>query len=103
MELESHFFENHSPSVLTTVDFVAKRVASSCTKMIQNKGMLAVKNLFVDIVCEKFQGHITNEEPVTNYCLFLVLIFVLFNIYFVFCRMHNLKLMKTMLLNVVRF
>lgn len=84
MELESHFFENHSPSVLTTVDFVAKRIASSCTKMIQNKGMFAVKNFFVDIVCEKFQEHITNEETVTNYSLFLVLIFVLFNIYIMY-------------------
>lgn len=54
MKLESHFFENHSPSVLITVDFVAKRVASSCTKMIQNKGMAAVKNQFVNIVCEKY-------------------------------------------------
>lgn len=104
MELESHFFENHSPSVLTTVDFVAKRIASSCTKMIQNKGMFAVKNFFVDIVCEKFQEHITtNEETVTNYSLFLVLIIFLFNIYIVFCRVNNLQLMKTMLLNVVRF
>lgn len=81
MELESHFFENHSPSVLITVDFVAKRITSSCTKMIQNKGMLAVKNLFVDTVCEKFQEHITNKKTVTNHCFFLVLIFVLFNIY----------------------
>lgn len=103
MELESHFFENHSPSVLITVDFVAKRIASSCTKMIQNKGMLAVKNLFVTIVCEKFQEYITNEEMVTNHCFCLVLIIGLFNIYIVFYRVNNLKLMKTMLLSVVHF
>ncbi|XP_025191924.1 codanin-1 isoform X1 [Melanaphis sacchari] len=65
LELESHFFENHSPSVLATVDFIAKRIASSCTKKIQNQGIAAVKNQFVDIVCEKFKEHInenTDEE-----------------------------------------
>ncbi|XP_050426498.1 codanin-1 isoform X2 [Adelges cooleyi] len=57
LELESHFFENHSPSVLTTVDFVAKRLASACTKMIQNKGVAAVKSHFVNIVCDKLKNH----------------------------------------------
>lgn len=61
LELESHFFENHSSSVLATVDFIAKRIASSCTKKIQNKGMVAVKNQFVDIVCEKFKEHINKN------------------------------------------
>ncbi|XP_025415037.1 codanin-1 [Sipha flava] len=63
-ELESNFFENHSPSVLITIDFVAKRVASSCTKKIQNKGLAAVKNLFIDIVCEKFNDSITNKTDI---------------------------------------
>jgi len=64
LEIESHFFENHSPSVLVTVDFVAKRVASSCTKKIQNEGMAAVKNMFVDIVCEKFKEIVINKKTV---------------------------------------
>lgn len=68
MELESHFFENHSPSVLVTVDFVAKRIASSCTKKIQSKGLIAVKNYFADIVCEKFIEHINNNT--VSYKLF---------------------------------
>lgn len=69
MELESHFFENHSSSVLATVDFIAKRIASSCTKKIQNKGMAAVKNQFVDIVCEKFKEHIS-ENTVNKIIIF---------------------------------
>lgn len=58
MAIESEYFENHSPTVLTTVDFVAKRVASLCTKKIQNDGIAAVKKQFAEIVCEKFQEHI---------------------------------------------
>jgi hypothetical protein len=65
--LESNFFENHSPSVLITIDFVAKRVASSCTKKIQNKGLAAVKNLFIDIVCEKFNDSITNKTVLHSF------------------------------------
>lgn len=80
LELESHFFENHSSSVLATVDFIAKRIASTCTKKIQNKGMAAVKNQFVDIVCEKFKEHIrentdtifkVDENDVAKCSLFL--------------------------------
>jgi len=70
--LESHFFENHSPSVLATVDFIAKRIASSCTKKIQNQGMTAVKNQFVDIVCEKFKEHI-NENTVNKIIILLIM------------------------------
>lgn len=58
MELELGFFENHSPTVLSTVDFVAKRIASLCTKKIQSNGIAAVKKQFNNIVCEKFQEHI---------------------------------------------
>lgn len=61
MELESYFFENHSPSVLATVDFVSKRIASSCTKMIQSKGMAAVKNHFIDIICMKYKEYVSNQ------------------------------------------
>lgn len=71
MELESHFFENNSPSVLITVDFVAKRIASSCTKKIQTKGMAAVKNHFIDIVCVKFKEYVSNQ-PVSNYIVLLL-------------------------------
>ncbi|VVC38331.1 Codanin-1, C-terminal domain [Cinara cedri] len=62
LELESNFFENHSSSVLITVDFVAKRIASSCTKKIQTKGMAAVKNHFIDIVCVKFKEYVDNQK-----------------------------------------
>ncbi|XP_050528822.1 codanin-1 [Daktulosphaira vitifoliae] len=80
LELESHFFENHSPSVLTTVDFVAKRMASSCTKKIQSKGVAAVKNHFVNTVCEKLKSYLSgdieadfkiDENDVTKTSMFL--------------------------------
>lgn len=58
--MESNFFENHSLSVMVTIDFVAKRIASSCTKKIQTEGIASVKNHFVDIVCMKFKEYVSN-------------------------------------------
>lgn len=74
MELETHFFENHSPSILTTVDFVAKRIASSCNKKIQSKGMAAVKNQFINIICEKFNEHRINKTVCHFNILFILLL-----------------------------
>jgi len=58
---------------LATVDFIAKRIASSCTKKIQNQGIAAVKNQFVDIVCEKFKEHISKNTVNKNIILLIII------------------------------
>ena len=44
-DLEKNFFDNHSPSLKKTVDFVSSRLASNCIKHIDAK--------LVSVACNK--------------------------------------------------
>ncbi|XP_071785815.1 codanin-1-like [Asterias amurensis] len=57
-ELEKNFFDNHSPSLKKTVDFVSSRLYSNCIKHIDAKIVLASRRTVVELL----DSEIKSEE-----------------------------------------